>query len=169
MNGDCLNARERVLGAQIDLSRRPNMRVTNTSLCSIDINPLSSNIIREIFRVFASAKNFEPVFRSIFPKYPFANRDAISPRIFASGLPIARNYFSLFGKTESISTRRYSRWCPPAHSCTVTDVDDLSLSSSVISVGRTRWHLAVKNISSADVPARAFCSVSPPGGGEARL
>lgn len=44
---------------------------------------------------------------------------------------------------------------PPAHSCTVTDVDDLSLSASVISVGRTRWHLAVKNISSADVCADA--------------
>lgn len=170
MNGYCVGAREYLEHPARE--RFISLSAINTSLHSIDVDgrdcrPLIvDHNIRDLVCecICASAKLW--ITLDHFFVRPFVTNLAPNSNIsFSPTSDCARSFFvpPLFAysiRHDSIPAGEGD--LPPARSCTVTGVDDLSLSSSVISVGRTRWHLAVKNISSADMPqARALFVRSP--------
>lgn len=144
--------------------------ITNLRPINIDghiVDPLSLNtrdlvcLLHELWTIFST---------NLFLNIYYKSRDTQSRSPNSNGyffLVAYIRYLSyeiIFFIVQLVGRSKHALWysqegnpSPPAHSRTVTGVDDLSLSSSVISVGRTRWHLAVKNISSVDVPqARAL-------------
>lgn len=132
------------------------------------VDPLTSTIIREILYASAYVQvqtlNYIGLF-ILSGRLLQISRCDLAPNSNVSFSPTsdcAKSFFSPLFLLIQSDTIVGGGDLPPARSCTVTGVDDFSLSSSVISVGRTRWHLAVKNISSADMPqARALFVRSP--------
>jgi hypothetical protein len=125
------------------------------SMCSACWTVSSSANNAPRYGVFASA-NFEPLGR-VFFRHSLITSSRVAVSFGDLALPIARLLRRARGEIERAAASALEEQSTiRANSRTVTTDDRPRLLA--ISAGRTRWHLAVKNISSTRTRARARLS-----------